>query len=230
MINKIKAIVGEKHFEEFLNVVSFNYPPGSWEEYWKNEITDMAELCAMWHNDKTVLEAREIADTLSGIEFMRNPKFGIQTPAQYNNVISDFPRWDKYSDTSSLLYYARKIVDKYSDELTLVKNEQSKIKIFADDAYIMGAADDEDSGYFEANAEDIDGNTYTIRWDILPEWKKLSPKLQADNMDEACDWDSPNSVVNNDTGEDITGKAVISDTPRERIPKREETKFPSVNL
>lgn len=126
MVDKIKAIVGEEHFEEFLDVVSFNYPPDSWEDYWENEITDMAQLCSMWHSDKTVLEAREIADTLPGIEFMRNPKFGIQTPAQYNNVISDFPRWDKYSDTSSLSHYAKKVVEKYGYDLAEIKEENAK--------------------------------------------------------------------------------------------------------
>lgn len=125
MVDKIKAIVGEEHFEEFLDVVSFNYPPDSWED-WENEIIDMAQLCSMWHSDKTVLEAREIADTLPGIEFMRNPKFGIQTPAQYNNVISDFPRWDKYSDTSSLSHYAKKVVEKYGYDLAEIKEENAK--------------------------------------------------------------------------------------------------------
>lgn len=127
MIDKIKAIVGEEHFEEFLDVVSFDYPMDSWEN-WENEITDMAQLCSMWYNDKTVLEAREIANTLPHIEFMKNPKFGITTSAQYNNVISNFPRWKNYSDTSSLSHYAQKVVGKYGTDLAIIKEENSKSK------------------------------------------------------------------------------------------------------
>ena len=122
MTDKIKKIVGEEHFNEFLDVASFNYPPDSWGD-WEDEITDMAQLCSMWHNDKTVLEAREIAETIPHIEFMKTARYGIETPSQYNNVISGLPKWNHYDSTDSLLHYAKKVVDKYSDELADIKNK-----------------------------------------------------------------------------------------------------------
>lgn len=53
--------------------------------------------------------------------------------------------------------------------------------------YIMGP------NWYEAPAEDADGNDYMVYWNILPSYNP------ADGDESyACDWDSPSAVVRDD--------------------------------
>ena len=53
--------------------------------------------------------------------------------------------------------------------------------------------------WFEACAEDEEGNEYMVFWDILVDW-------DGEDGGNACDWDHPTTVVQDDPWCDVTSK------------------------
>ena len=53
--------------------------------------------------------------------------------------------------------------------------------------------------WYEAQATDADGNEYTVYCDILDNW-------DGEDEADACDWDHPTAVVQEDPWCDVTAK------------------------
>ena len=56
--------------------------------------------------------------------------------------------------------------------------------------------------WYEASAEDEEGNEYLVMWDILDDW-------DGEDEGDACNWDHPAAVVQLDPWRDVTAQAEI---------------------
>lgn len=61
--------------------------------------------------------------------------------------------------------------------------------VLTQEAYITGEHGKE---YFEALAEDINGNDYLVIWDIKAEYKDMLNEIDDESM--LCDWDNPSDI------------------------------------
>jgi hypothetical protein len=76
------------------------------------------------------------------------------------------------------------------------------------DAYINGGSvraggnsPYELTAWYEAEAEDADGNEYRVIWTI--------DNPDAEDQSDACDWENPWAIIHLDTGRDVTDQCEI---------------------
>ncbi len=62
--------------------------------------------------------------------------------------------------------------------------------------------------WYKAHATDDAGNDYTVYWNILDSYKDYDEIDRANRQDEACNWDNPYMVIN-ENGENVVEKVVI---------------------
>ena len=61
------------------------------------------------------------------------------------------------------------------------------------------------SAWYEAMAEDAEGNEYLVVWAVKQGFDAATNPDESD----ACDWDNPEEIMRQDTGENVTGSVEI---------------------